>query len=470
MKLKNTQGIMYLLLILEGLLLLFCVPIAFGNHERLWPFVIPSLVSMSVGGYLMYNSSKRNTNVASNRENIGLIILTWVVVVCIGTLPFFLSKSFNSFTDILFETISGFTSTGTSILPNPEILPKSILFWRSLTQWYGGILTISMLLIVFPEINIGGYKIFTIKENKKYLVTQVFFIYGVLTLLQVILLYAGGINLFKSFCISFATISTGCYLPDNVAIDTYTPYNQIIMAVFMFLSGMGGIFYYKLSTLKKSNFRKTEEIRFYLISFLIISILFLWIMYLQNHHNWGEVIRRSIFQAASFLSSSGYDISGYRLWPHYFQPVLYFLIVVGGCTNSSSGGIKMSRFLILFRNIKRQFKYPTFDLEKPKITFNGRDIDEETNLNILSFISIFGFLLFLGTFLLTIVTNDIKKSVFLTFSAVSTFGHNIDLSGFPQAGKILLSMLMLIGRLEIFPFLVLVIPAFYKNTLVSSEY
>lgn len=468
MKLKNAKGIISLLLILEGLLLLFCTLVALTNQEQLWPLVIPSLISLSVGVCSVYTLSKKNNHVTSNRESIILIIITWIVVILIGTLPFLLSKSFSSFTDILFETISGFTSTGTSLLPNPEILPKSILFWRSLTQWYGGILTISMLLIVFPEINIGGYKIFSMEEKKSYLIARVFVIYGILTFVQVTLLSAGGVSMFKSFCISFSTMSTGCFLPDKNAIANYTTYIQMIIAVFMFLSGLGGLFYYKLSKLRKSSFKRNEEFRFYIISFLFVTILFAWILHSHSNLNRGGIIRESIFQTASFLSSSGYEISEYRLWPQYFQPLLYLLIVVGGCTNSSSGGIKISRFLVLFRNIRMQFKNPLRDAEVVEISYNGKKIDEETNLNILTFITIFGFVLVVGTLVLTFIINDLKKSVFLTVTALSTFGHNMDLTDIPQVGKIFVSMLMLIGRLGIFPFLALLLPSFYKKSIQDS--
>ncbi len=463
LKLKNTKGIISLLFIVEGFLFLCCAPIALSNNELLLPFIIPSVISFFVGGFMFFFSSKKIDNITSNKGNILLIIFTWIVVVFAGTLPFLLSNSIHSFADIFFETVSGLTSTGTSILSNPEMLPKSVLFWRSLSQWYGGILTIIMLLAVFPEINIGGYKIFSIEENKLYVITRVFVVYCVLTFIQVIFLFAGGISLYQSFCISFATLSTGCFLPDKTAVASFTPYIQLIMTVFMILSGFGGLFYYKLSRLNKPVLRKNEEFRFFILSFLIISILFLCILHYRGNFNPGKIIRESIFQAASFLSSSGYSVSEYSLWPNYFQPLLYLLIVVGGCTNSSSGGIKMSRFLILFRNIKRQFKNPLSDSDASEITLNGKKTGKEINLNILSFITIFGFVLVFGALVLTFITNDLEKSVFLTVTALSTFGHNINLSNLPHAGKLLLSLLMLIGRLEIFPFLVLLIPSFYKT-------
>lgn len=463
------KRIMSFLLIFEGLLLLGLSPVALVNQEPVWPVVIPSLMAL-IFGALIYLFLGKSSGISTNKENISWIIFVWIVALLIGTIPYLLSKGFDSLTDILFETISGFTATGTSILPNPEILPKSILFWRSLTQWYGGILTISMLLLVFPKINIGGYKIFSLEDDRKHLITSVFIIYGLLTLAQVILLLAGGINLFKSFCISFATISTGCFLPDQTSVANYTPYLHFIMAGFMLLSGLGGLFYFKLFVLKKSNFRKHEEFRLYFYSFLIISVLFAWILsHTQSIQNRGEIFAKSIFQAASFLSSSGYEISEFRLWPHFFQPVLYLLILVGGCTNSSSGGIKLSRFIVLFRNIRTPFKNPSGDSEVSKISFNGKEIDEDTNLTILTFVSIFGFVLVLGTLVLTFVTNDLNTSVFLTITALSTFGHSMDLSGLPQAGKILISFLMLMGRLEILPFLALLIPSFYRNSPLSSE-
>lgn len=464
------KRIVSFLLILEGLLLLGCCPVALSNQEMVWPVVVPSLVAFFVG-VLIYLFLGKNSRIPSNKENINWIIFVWVVAILIGTIPYLLCKSFNSLFDVLFEAVSGFTATGTSILPNPGILPKSILFWRSLTQWYGGILTISMLLLVFPEINIGGYKIFSFEVDKKSMISRVFIIYSTLTLMQVILLLAGGINLFKSFCISFATISTGCFLPDQTPIANYTPYIHFIMTVFMLISGIGGLFYYKLYKLKLLELRKYEEIRLYLYSFLFFSVVFVWILlHSQRFQKEEEIFIKSIFQVASFLSSSGYETTEIRLWPHYFQPFIYILIIIGGCTNSSSGGIKLSRFSVLFKNIKRQFKYPTIDLVEPVIKFNGNEIKEETNLHIQSLILMFGFTLFLGTLLLTIVTNDIKKSAFHAITAVSTFGHNMAISNLPQAGKIIISLLMLMGRLEIIPFLSLLMPSFYRTPHYSEKF
>ncbi|MBN1987459.1 MAG: TrkH family potassium uptake protein [Prolixibacteraceae bacterium] len=468
-KQKNTTGIISLLLILEGIAFLFCAAFAIHYHEKPVPFIIPFLVSTIFGIFTFYISTKKRNNTSSNRENVSLIIFIWFVVIIIGTLPFLLSKSISSYTDILFETISGFTSTGSTILPDPGTLSKSILLWRSLSQWYGGILTIIMLLLIFPEINLGGYEIFSLQENKLNLVFRVFIMYCALTFLQVLLLRAGGINLFKSMCISFGTISTGCFLPDKTAIAGYTPYIQSTMAAFMFLSGIGGVFYYKLSKLNLSISKRNDETRIYLISGVFIVIIFFWIIHFQYNHKFGEILRESIFQTASFLSSSGYEISGYSSWPHYFQPLIYLLIFIGGTTNSASGGIKMSRFLILFRNIKRQFENPVSDSNISEIIFNNKKIGEKINLKILTFITIFGVILVFGTLVLSVITNDLKKSVFLTITALSTFGHNISLSGLPQAGKIVLSLLMLIGRLEIFPLLVLFIPSFYKNTPARSK-
>lgn len=452
------------LLILEGLLLLLCFPIALMLHEQVWPVVIPSIIAL-LGGVLSYIFSGTSTKIPSNKENIILILLVWIIVIAIGTIPFLLTGNLNSFIDVLFETVSGFTATGTSILPNPGVLPKSILFWRSLTQWYGGFLTISMLLVIFPEINIGGYKLFSIDADKKFLVIRVFFIYSVLTLMQVLLLSIGGINPFKSFCISFATISSGCFLPDQTSIADYSSYLQFILAGFMFLSGLGGLFYYKLFMLKKLKFWKHEEFSLYIYSFLIITILFTWILlHTQSIHNQGATFTKSIFQAASFISSSGYEIFEFRLWPHYFQPLLYLLIAIGGCTNSTGGGIKLPRFIVLFKNIRTQFKNPMGTTNGSGILLNGNKIDEETNLNILAFVSVFGLVIVLGTLALTFIISDIKESVFLTITALSTFGHHFDVSVLPVAGKIVLTFLMLLGRLEIFPILVFLVPSFYKKS------
>jgi trk system potassium uptake protein TrkH len=426
-----------------------------------------------VSGFSLYSfSGKRFKAIESNKESVTLILISWFILILAGALPYLISKTIPASIDILFETISGFTTTGTSILPDIEQLPKSILFWRSLTHWLGGIATIIMVITIMPALKIGGNKLFfpeSLSEEKPahslvFIVARVFMVYIVLTVIQALFLYAGGMSLYTSLCYSFGTVSTGSFSPQNGNMAGYSAYIQYVMLLFMFLSGISYLIYYLIISGKYKAIRKNDEIRIYVLITFIAAISFTGILYFDTGKGFGPAFREGAFQVVSLVSSSGYSNAEYLSWPDFILPLMYLLIIIGGCVGSASGGIKMSRFLVLFRNFGLQLKNPTnSETNISTVKYNGNNIDKETNLSILTFIFVFGIVFVFGTLALTFFVPDVKESVFLSISALSNFGYNLSLSGFPNAGKIVLSLLMLIGRFEIFPVLLLFFPAFYKE-------
>jgi trk system potassium uptake protein TrkH len=215
---------------------------------------------------------------------------------------------------------------------------------------------------------------------------------------------------------------------------------------------------------KKKVIKKNDEIRTYLFIILIATLLITAVLHFKTGVEIGLAFREGIFQVVSFVSTSGYSNTEYLSWPDFTQPFLYLLLIIGGCTGSAGGGIKMSRFLVLFRNFGLQFKNPAnSETNISSIKFNGKSISEITNLSILTFISVFGIVFVLGTIALSFFVPDLKKSVFLAISALSNFGYHQNLSGFPTTGKVVLNLLMFLGKLEIFPMLLLFFPAFYKR-------
>lgn len=473
MRLINSIIIISFILIIEGFAYLLCIPVAIYYHEPLNPFFIPALIVFVPGLVLYFVSSKKVEPLKSNREGFVLIIFSWLLLILAGTLPYLSGKTMPSLVDTFFETISGVTTTGSSILTNIEQLPRSILFWRSLTQWLGGIATIIMVMTIIPLLNIGGYKLFSLEVKTfpdfRFIVKRIVIIYFVLTVAQVLLLCSGGMNLFKSLCYSFGTVSTGCFSPNNERIAEYSPYIQYIITLFMFLSGASYVVYYHIITGKFKTAKKNEEIRVYSVIIIFIALFITGILYLQSGKRLESAFRESIFQVTSFVTSSGYSITDYSLWPDYILAILFFLLLIGGSTSSPSGGIKMSRFLVVFRNLKLQFKNPNSPSNISEVKYQGRNIDEDTNLSVLTFITVFGMFFVLGTIVLSLFENDLKNSAFLSISALTTFGHNLNLSGIPNAEKIILSFLMLLGKLEIFPLLLVLIPSFYRNTIKTSK-
>ncbi|WP_423129748.1 TrkH family potassium uptake protein [Gaoshiqia sp. Z1-71] len=467
MRFNNLLLTVSLILMVEGLSFLMCIPSGIYYHEPLAPFYLPAFISLLTGCFLFAVSGKKFETITSNRESILLISVSWLALIVAGSLPYLVSKTIPSLVDVFFETTSGFTTTGSSVLTNTDRLPKSILFWRSLTHWLGGIGTILMFIVIFPSLNIGGYQLFSPEEQTTpgpaFVMKRVVLVYGVLTAAQVVLLYSGGMNLFESFCYAFGAVSTGCFSPQAEGLAAYPPYIQYLMAFFMLLSGVGYIIFYFIVSGKFRIAFRNEENRIYLIIFFTLSLLITGIRRFQPGGGFESSFREGIFQTASVISSSGYSLTDYSIRPDYLLVLLFFFLLIGGCTGSAAGGIKMSRFLILFRNFSLQFRNPNAPSNASDLKYNRKLIGRDDNLSVLSLFSVFGITFLLGTIILSLFTPDFGKSAFLSASALTTFGHRLDLSCFPDAGKITLSILMLLGRLEIYPLLLMFAPSVYRK-------
>lgn len=473
MRVKDFLYIISFIVTLMGVSFLLCIPSAIYYHEPLDPFYLPALI-LFISAFLLYVfSSKTPRIVESNSERVVLITFSWAVIILAGMLPYLFSKILPSLVDVFFETVSGMTTTGSTVLVNIETLPKSILFWRSLTHWIGGLATIIGLFTILSSLNIGGYELFSIKEEAatklRQVILRMVIIYCAMTFAQVLLLFLGGMNLYESFCHSFGTVSTGSFSPKNDSIAGYSPYLQYTMALFMFLSGLSYVVYYLAITGKLIKAIANEENRIYFLAVGFISLFITVILYYKEGLRFGTALRESVFQVASFVSSSGYYTTNYLLWPRHILPMVYLLIFIGGSTGSASGGIKMSRFLILLKNLRQQFKIPNRSSATFHVKYNRSEIDEYNNLSLLTFITVFGFLFVLGTISLSFFGMELERCVFLAISALSNFGQPLGLSDFPDAGKIILSFLMILGRLEIYPLLLLFVPLFYKTSEKFTE-
>lgn len=471
MRLKRPLLIIPFILMTEGLSYLLCVPFAIHFHESLRPFVLPASIILVIGFSIFIVSNKSFKIVSDktdNRQIIITIFLSWLVFILAGTLPFLISKTNPSFVDALFESTSGYTTTGSSVLNNIGQLSKSIVFWRSLTQWVGGLATIVTITTFFPVLDIGGYRLFSFGKqpvfNTRLFILRISLIYVFLTVIQTTILYLEGIGLFNSLCYSFGTVSTGRFSPGDTNISSRSPFVPSTLAFFMFLSGVSYLFYYRL-VYKKLKFKKIdEELKVYIILIVIGILVVIWGMH-GVHPESGllDTTRKALVQIISVVSSSGYLISDYSIFPDIVLTVLFFYLFIGACSNTSTGGIKISRLIVLFRNIWLQFKSPNSPGNISGIKYNAHIIDTKTNLSVLSFISLFGATFVIGAIAMSFFGYGLKESAFLSISALSTLGHNLDLSQLPDAGKIILALLMVLGKLEIYPVLIMFIPQFYKR-------
>jgi trk system potassium uptake protein TrkH len=420
---------------------------------------------------------KADTKKFSSRDGYLAVTLSWVIFSLLGTLPYLISGTIPSFIDAFFESTSGFSTTGSSILTDVEILPYSILFWRSLTHWFGGIGIIALVIIILPSLRVTGYQLFSLESSMKEKIHpktkaigfRVLFIYLGLTLAQIILLSIGDMNLFDSICHSFGTIATGGFSTKNISLMYYSAYSQYIVMIFMFLAGVSQVVYYFLIKLNFKKIRQNEELWFY-ISVAVIAGAVATIILLNNStRSFEESFRDGFFQIISIMTCTGFASADYILWPLTAVLLIFLMMFSGGSTGSTSGGIKMARHLIVMKNIKNVF----IKLNHPKsVTFvrlNGKSIAENTNISILSFVVLYLFLFVLGTIIVVITGVDpvtASSSVATCMAGIGpglgTVGPMSNFAHLPEVSKFVLSLLMILGRLEIITVFTIFTKAFWK--------
>ena len=478
----NRRIILYTIgwvLIIEAILMLLplLVAICYKEAFMLGSFVVSSLAA-GLAGVLCTIKKPENKNMFA-REGYIIVALSWILISLFGTIPFVLSGYIPSFVDAFFETVSGFTTTGASILTEVESLPKSLLFWRSFTHWIGGMGVLVFLVAILPLF--GGTNLYLVKAEStgpavSKLVPKVkttakilYLIYIALTVLMAVLLLFGGMDLFEALTTAFGTAGTGGFGIKNTSIAEYSPYIQIVVTIFMIIFGVDFSIYYLILMRKFSAALKSEEVRTYFF-IIIASITVITINISSMFASVGEALRHSSFQVAAIISSTGFMTSDFNLWPSLSQTILVMLMFVGACAGSTGGGMKVSRIMISFKSIIKEIKILAHPKSTVKITMNGHPVEHETvravNVYTASFVAIF------VTSLLIISLDGFDFAT--NFTAVTTTMNNIgpglskvgptqNFSEFSNLSKIVFSIIMLIGRLEIFPMLVLLAPTTWKK-------
>jgi trk system potassium uptake protein TrkH len=467
-----------LIMIITGGAFIACVPVALIYSESLSPFLWPALISF-VPGLALYlampNTQREKINIRDGYLN---VTLSWILLALLGTMPYLFSSSVSGFTNALFETMSGFTTTGATVIGNVEILPKSILFWRSLTHWIGGVGVILLVIVILPNMQSGGYHLFTLESSMKQKILPktrsiayiILSIYLVMTGLEVILLSLGDMNLFDSICHSFATVSTAGFSTRNTSISEYSPYVQNVIGVFMFLGGVSYIVYYFLVRFEFRKIADFEELWFYIFFVTGATIIVTLILYTGTDRNLALSLRHGFFQVISQMTGTGFATTDYMLWPHGGWFIMILLMPAGGCTGSTTGGIKMARHLITLRNLKVVFQRFQHQHAVIPIKINDRIIPDSLNITILSFILLYIGLTLAGMIAIHFTGVPLIEAVGASTSAISNVGPGLGASGnfghyngFTVSAKIIMTALMLIGRLEIFTILTLFTRSFWKN-------
>ena len=477
---KVIFNILGLLLLIEGIsmFLPFGVSIYFGEGDMA-ALGITALISIVVGA-LAYLLTKKSDKSIGKREGFIIVSLVWVVFSLFGALPFVISGYIPSYTNAFFETISGFTTTGASILNDVEALPHGLLFWRSMTQWLGGMGIIVLSLAILPIFRIGGMQLFVaevpgptpdkfhprVKETAK----RLWGIYVFFTLAEIILLYFGGISLFDSVCHGFTTMATGGYSTKQASIAEFSPYVQYVITLFMFLAGTNfALSYYGLH-FKFNKVFKNEEFRFYsffIVGFTIIIAFFLW-----HGDKLGieESFRHAVFQVVSITTTTGYVTTDYLQWIPFLWVIIFMLMFLGGSAGSTGGSLKIVRIALLIKNSGLELKRLVHPNAVVPIRLNKKSIDPQIITNILAFVITYLTITVISTIVMSAMGYDLNSSLGAVAASLGNIGPGIGAVGpvenyshIPDFGKWFLSFLMLLGRLELFTVLILFSPAFWKR-------
>ena len=435
------------------------------------------LICLFVGVPLTFKAPENKTMFA--KEGFVTVALSWIALSIFGCFPFMISGYIPNFFDALFETVSGFTTTGASILTDVEALPKSLLFWRSFTHWLGGMGVLVFLVSILPLS--GGHNLHLIRaESTGPAVTKLvpkvkttagilYTIYLCMTVIEVIFLLCGGMSLFEALTTAFGTAGTGGFGTRNDSMASYSLYIQSVVTIFMILFGVNFSLYYLLLCGKIKSVLKSEELRTY-IGIIIAAIT---VIAFNCHHMFesiGETIRHSAFQVGSIITTTGFTSNDFDKWPELSKAVLVLLMFIGACAGSTGGGIKVSRILVLFKSIAKEIKLAKQPGLTKKIISDGRLVEHETVRSINVFIVSY-FVIFMTSVLLISIDNfDFTTNVTAVASAINNIGPGLagvgptqNFSGYSDFSTFILTMNMLIGRLEIFPMLILFSPFTWKK-------
>ncbi|MBS3770066.1 MAG: potassium transporter TrkG [Bacteroidales bacterium] len=473
-------NILGLLLLIEGISMLLPLGVSvYYNEGDIAAIGISAGIAIATGAFAWLLTQRRDETI-TKKEGYIIVSTVWIMFSLFGCLPFVISGEIASYTNAFFETISGFTTTGASILSDVESLPHGLLFWRNMTQWLGGMGIIVLSLAILPIFGIGGMQLFVaevpgptpdkfhprVKETAK----RLWQIYVFFTITEIVLLVLGDVKLFDAVCHSFTTMATGGYSTKQASIAHFSPYVQYVITAFMFLAGTNfALSYYGLH-LQFNKIVKNEEFRFYfffLFGFTILITAFLWF---GDVLSFEESFRNSLFQVVSITTTTGYVTTDYLQWAPFLVVIIFMLMFLGGSGGSTGGGIKIVRVALLIKNSALELKRLLHPNAVIPVRLNKKSIDPQIVTNVQAFVVLYMMLVGISTIIVSSMGYDLASSLGSVAATLGNIGPGIGAVGpvenyahFPDFGKWFLSFLMLIGRLELFTVLILFAPAFYKK-------
>ena len=479
---KMIGKIMGFLLFIEAGFLSLCTALSiFYKEPDMAAFILSTILTISVGIPLSY-AGKDAERKLSRKDGYVVVTFAWIIFSVFGMLPYYISGYIPNLTNAFFETMSGFSTTGASILDDIESLPHGLLFWRSMTQWIGGMGIVIFTIAVLPIFGVGGIQLFAAeatgpkfdKITPRIDVTAkwIWAIYIVLTITETLLLMLGGLSLFDSVCHAMSTTATGGFSTKQDSIAAFhSPYVEYVITIFMFLSGINFSLLYLLF-LKGSIKRLLgdSEVRWYVKTVLIFTIIITIGLLISSPMGLEEAFRKSSFLVVSLQTTCGYVTDDYMLWAPPLWMLTTIITYCGACAGSTSGGTKCIRAVIVARIAQNEFMHILHPNAVLPVKVNGHSVSSTTKSTVLAFFVVFVLLVFLGWFVMMIIGLDFDDAYSVVISSLANVGPGIGMCGpsfswnaLPDAAKWLSIVYMLIGRLELFTVLLLFSPTFWKK-------
>ncbi|MBO7344598.1 MAG: TrkH family potassium uptake protein [Clostridia bacterium] len=468
-------------LLIEAILLLFPMFVGVLYQENTFiSYLLPILGLILVGAPLSFLRVKDKSIYA--KEGFVIVAMAWIALSLVGALPFVISGQIPNYVDALFETVSGFTTTGASILSDVEALSKSILFWRSFTHWIGGMGVLVFVLAVLPADCSGAMHVFRAESpgptvgklvsKLSYTARILYTIYFVMTFLETVLLLFGGLSFYDALLHAFSTAGTGGFGLYNDSVAHYdSVYVEMVIATFMLLFGVNFNVYYLILIKQVGKAIKSEEL-FYYLSMVVVATLLIAFNILSQVASFGQALRYSFFQVTSISSTTGFYTADFDKWPTFSKAIILLLMVVGASAGSTGGGMKVTRIALLIKSSFKQLKRLVNPRSVVSISFEKEPVPTEVERNVRTYFVLWALVAVSCFLLLTLDpnVNDLMSNLSATLACIGNIGPGLNLLGptcnfgiYTPFSKILLSFVMLVGRLEIFPMLILFVPRTWKR-------
>ena len=466
-----------------GIAIIGCAGVSFYYNEPVniqLSLIYAGAIAILCAGLVGYYT--RGDINLSRRDGFGIVVFGWISATLFGSLPYIISGVIPHPVSAMFETMSGFTTTGASVLSDLESVPRGIHFWRALTHWFGGMGVLVLCVAILPFLGVGGMQIYRAEmpgPSKDRLTPRItttakllWGVYALLTVIEVLLLkFVGKMGWFDSFCHTFGTMATGGFSTHSTSIGAFdSAVVDTIIIVFMFLAGVNFSLHYHALTGKPGRYFRDPEFRFYLIFLSGATLFITFNIWLDGFASFSRCFRDAAFTATSIMTTTGFCTADFDQWPNASRLLLVTMMFIGGCAGSTGGGMKVVRVFIMFKKMVRELKVFMRPSAVVQMKLGGKPIEQEIVSHIAAFFAIFVLIFAAGSFIMTFFTPDLETASTCVIATLGNIGPGLNAVGatqnyaaIPPVGQAILTLFMLLGRLELYTVLILFLPGFWKK-------